>query len=75
MAATVSLARLASEEGRRNPFRYYAWLHGALARLEAVTAFRRLAAFPQLRLAAPPPPRNSLSLRGYDQLLVHPGAG
>jgi len=27
MGATVSLARLMSGEGRRNPFRYYAWLH------------------------------------------------
>jgi cytochrome P450 len=49
---------------------------GALARLEALTAFRRLlATFPQLTLAAPPPPRYSLSLRGYDQLLVQSAAG
>ena len=49
---------------------------GALARLEAATALGRLlAAFPRLSLAAPPPPRRNLMLRGYDHLLVCAGRG
>lgn len=49
---------------------------GALARLEAATALGRLlAAFPRLSLAAPPPPRYNLMLRGYDHLLVHAERG
>lgn len=45
---------------------------GPLARLEAATALGRLlAAFPRLSLAAPPPPRYNLMLRGYDHLLLH----